>query len=389
MASDTNIWKQYLAAARQELERATGTGRPAGGRMNPLGIRNVLDAGGQTSNSPSGSGVRTQWGVAPTDADVMRVALQMSGGWKPGNGPAPGTTAPQRGRGFGNDVGYAGQASAPSALQQLAAEFQRRMDEANAANIARYDESKGELTTLRDRNRERVTNWGNAALADINDRMKESQGNISADLAARGLGNSTITGALQQRVARDAARESQRVTEMRDDRASQYDTRDTGNLVNLIGSRTDAAPDYALLVNLADRIGQADALKAFAEQRQQGGGYQPLPYQGVPNYGSPGGAYMAAPAYVNMFAGAMNSQPFGFTSRPGIVSNRYPQVSQRPPQQRYDAQRTADYAATLPYVAPTPNPFAGPNSSAGPAQLWGPVAQPVINPSDLQQMFYG
>lgn len=325
----TERWKQYLAEARTMLRNASGV-NTRNGRMNPLGIQNVLDPLGLSSNSPRQGGVRTAYGTTPSEADVVRVATQLSGGWKPG----------QRRRGGGRQAGIVrrggsaadsrrGGAEEVSALEALKNSFESRINEANKANLDRYNESHGELTDVRTRNQDRVGNWGKAAEADIDERLREAAGNVAANLAARGLGNSNIQGAFDLRAARDAARERQRVSEMRDDRASQYDTRDTNNLVNLIGQRNDIAPDYSLLVNLADRMGQADALKAFNEQRAAQPSYTPQPYYGVPNYTSPGGAYMRAPQTVNLFAGAMNNLP-QFTSQPGIISNEYPTTSPRP-----------------------------------------------------------
>jgi hypothetical protein len=166
--------------------------------------------------------------------------------------------------GLGGTPGSVGAAAPdPSEMfKQVMASAQGKMDEANAANIARYDEGHGELSGVRARNQDRVQNWGHAASEDVNERMQEALDQQTAQLNATGIGNSNVLPAFQQRNARDNAREQQRISEMRDSRASEYDTRDTGNLVGFVERREDTGPDYNSLLSMAMQHG-------LAQQQQQ------------------------------------------------------------------------------------------------------------------------
>lgn len=351
MATRQQMAKEFRNMARNYLNELAGnpTTPEDFARYAQWGGPNVMDPLNGSGFYRSSGGVNVARGTAPSESDVDKFIRQLGGN------PYTGSASTRRNTSGGGSSGNVARAIRPgvpqpqqetqeSILDQLAAEFKSKINEANAANLARYDEGKGELSTLRDRNQGRVENWGKAASEDIDERMREALGDASANLAARGLGNSNILDAFRLRAARDTAREQQRVSEMRDSRASQYDTNDTNNLVGFIERRNDIAPDYGQLIGLADRIGQADALKAFQEnmaaeraQRQQTpqyggyGGYGGFGPYGpmIPSYG-PQGPHMRAPAFVNLFGGAMNSLPSGPAP---VVSNAYPTVNQRPQQQ--------------------------------------------------------
>jgi len=214
-------------------------------------------------------------------------------------------------------------------------ETERLKDEANAANIERYDEGKGELTTLRDRNMERVANWGEAAQGDLEERMEESLGTNKASLSAKGLGGSSVIPAFAGRNARDTARETQRISEQVDDRSAKYDMQMTGNLVNFIKERNDIPPDYASFAQLAEKFGLGNEGQGFdrlANQKpgQPGQTPQPAP-PGVPYTGS-------SAALKAIMAGGKSRPPAGGKSRPGVPPSSYsalqPGQVTRPTQQQ-------------------------------------------------------
>jgi hypothetical protein len=170
-----------------------------------------------------------------------------------------------------------------SLIEQLADEYKRANEEAKAANLARYDEGHGELSGLRTRNSDRVKNYGIAAKGDLEDRFSENLAEVTAGLSGRGLGNSTITSAFEAKNARDLAREQQRLSEMVDDRASRYDTQDTGNLVGFVERRNDIAPDMGGLTELAMRYGASGA----GGLPGQGGGGQGVNQSAGPTWNLP------------------------------------------------------------------------------------------------------
>lgn len=343
---------EFFDSVRRALYQAAGVNNTPT-PMNPGGFNSSgsLDPLGMSSNSALQSAlgsIRLQRGVTPSDTVVQQVIAQMGGnpylpagqstgaGEPTGGGPPVTARRSDNGRGsVGGDNRNGGanpQAEDTySMLQQLASQFASEQQAAKDANLARYDHGIGELDTLRDRNQGRVQNWGKAAEADLQEQMKEALGNISANLAARGLGNSNILGAFTERNARDTARERQRISEMRDSRASQYDTQDTNNLVGFIERRNDIAPSYDQLIGIANQIGQAKAMEQFRQDRlaQQGAMQNQAPAYLQPSYAGlapPAGPHISGVGSVNLFEGAMNSLPQYAWGGPGIVSNRYPEV---------------------------------------------------------------
>lgn len=239
-------------------------------------------------------GVGLTYGVTPNDAQIDAMFRQQYG-----------SPAVARRMGGGSGANAASMASSMGAspgtelFAKLVQSFQDKIDEANAANDARYNEALGEATDLRSRNQDRVQNWGVAASQDIDERMKETLSNQRAHLASRGMLNSTIMPSFEGRVARDTAREQQRVSEMRDSRASQYDSSDTERRMGILERREDVAPSYEQLINLATQYGQSgmgqgmDAVRAeIAGLRNQvnNQGYQRM--SGPPSYGPLGGVQM-------------------------------------------------------------------------------------------------
>jgi hypothetical protein len=142
-------------------------------------------------------------------------------------------------------------------FEKVASQWQEGRERARQENLARYDEGKALYTDVGQRNQERVKNWGLAAQDDIDERMKEAVSEAAANAASHGLSNSNVVDAYRVRAARDTAREQQRVSEMRDSRASEYDTRDTGNLAGFIERRNDTSDDIGQLMQLAEKFGQS------------------------------------------------------------------------------------------------------------------------------------
>jgi hypothetical protein len=222
-------------------------------------------------------------------------------------------------------------------LLQYSTALQAERDKANAANLARYNEALGLQTDLGQRNQERVANWGTAASADIDDRLQEQLGDNMAFLASRGLSNSTIAPAFAARAAKDTAREQQRVSEMRDSRLSEYDTRDTGNRIGIIERREDVAPSLESMARLAleyGRSGDGEGMQALQGEvnglrEQLAQRYQPqVAYQGGGGF-SPNAAQQFQNAMNGAFGGAdVRTFPMGNTSN-AYPFNRQQETGQR------------------------------------------------------------
>lgn len=266
MAAQADVFQ----LARQHLMKLAGFA-PDGqryGTPNPaaFALRNNAQYTPYGEKRPPSSISNTfgvQYGVAPTDADVW--AFLKSTGYQP---PAAGAQAPAGNAAASSSAmtwqnpatsGQAGMNSQQRLLLAMLGQDWQDQQNANRANDARYDYDLGEYDALRSRNQERVQNWGHAAETDLDERFHDELGNQNASLAARGLTNSTIVDAFRERSARDNAREHQRVSEMRDDRASRYDTADTGNLLNFVERRTDQAGgmDNGQLLQFANAFGAA------------------------------------------------------------------------------------------------------------------------------------
>lgn len=343
---------EFWRAAEQHLRKLSRTDNPnyQPQWMGPRWGMGLGPAQNESYTFDGMGGLNVPYGKAPTPDDVNRFIESMGGNpysqnprgnqqvaGKSGNQPAT-TPKPKDGEKPG-DI-----------FRRLLAEFQSKTDEANAANQARYDEGKAIYSDLAARNQDRVANWGIAAQQDIEDRLKAMRGENAANLAARGLGHTTIGAAFDAKAARDTAREQQRVSEMRDARASEYDTRDQTALAQFIERRNDVAPDPSMLIGLGDRIGQAEAAAQAMDQRQKMFDAQmglenrrlDLQYQAqqapqIPYYPAPVYGGNRGPVFTNLFAGQGSFIP----QASPITSNRYPTPRYTMPQNNVTASNAA------------------------------------------------
>jgi hypothetical protein len=345
--------QEFWQAAKMHLIQSVQPG-------NPRAFAHGIDRSKLNHRSPYSNpnqGFSLQSGRMPSDTDVSNFINKMMGGnpyekaLKNGGAATstPAAAVPAKrgyGGGFGTpgsgSSGGAGKSPAPQAepnqlFERMMMAAQGKMDEANAANEYRYAEGKGELTGIRTRNQDRATNWGIAAQADVAEQMKNALLDTQASLASKGLGGSTIYDSFALSEAQKTAREQQRISEMRDSRASDYDTRDTGNLVGFIERREDTGPDYMQLMQMAQQHGlaqqqalerekAAEAMKeALAQQQARGTGGQTVNPRALVQSGPRGGAtpmFMGAnPVQLAMGMGLMPNMLGGARN---VVSNRYP-----------------------------------------------------------------
>lgn len=169
---------------------------------------------------------------------------------------------------------------------------QKAMDEANAANLERYEKGLGELESAREsmrgyyggaeeaiRNlygdartttgglygeaRDLLRNIGSSAMEDINRQAIQDWGAGEQDLISRGLGNTTIRESVRRGVSEDRARRARAVDEMRMTQLGGLaerqagamgglEERYAGALSNLFGQR--AGGELAATGSIADFI---------------------------------------------------------------------------------------------------------------------------------------
>lgn len=289
-------------------------------------------------------GLSFQSGRMPSPAEITAAAMQ-NAGYRKLMGKIEGRTGSQSsGGGGGASYGEQGGGAAPAGpspqmmlYNNWLAQQQASYDEARAANEGRYNEGHGELTGARDFRQEKYANFGVAAQQDIDERMQENLKNIRASAQRRGLSNSSVPLAFEQRTARDTAREQQRVRETRDSRMADAYAQDTGNLVGFIERREDPYPDMnqAMQIGIqlagseADRQAQAARLAAMERAYRGTGGRGRSDARLPPIPGPQGGA---APMFMNGSPVQMANGMFaGYGAQRGIGSNRYP--TRRSPQQ--------------------------------------------------------
>lgn len=270
--------RQFWLQAKQHLEASA---QPGNRRGMASGIDRWKFSTGQSGGptNPQPGALSIQAGRSISDADVNAFIAQMGG-----NPYAKQLAAPRASKTpAGNDLrrerlrpgGYRNPtalsdpaASDPTALfQKILAQQEAGYAEAKAANEGRYAEGKGLLQDTGAYRQELARNWGKAAAADIDERMQESLKETAANLASRGLSNSSVMDAFRTRTARDTAREQQRVSEMRDERLANYAAQDAGNLVNFIERRSDPYPDRSEALRLAAQMGQMQMMQQAEADR--------------------------------------------------------------------------------------------------------------------------
>lgn len=275
---------EYFAKARDHLIQSLQPG-------NPRGFAHGISRSNLNHRSPFSNpnqGLALQSGRMPTDADV-RAFIEQQGGnpyeqklTKFRRGEQIAAQKPEPGNMPGGSSGAALPASGPAAVDPMAsfnalfADAQAQEDRANANNEIRYGQLLQENGALRDRRQASVQNWGIAAQQDIDERMQESLSDAAANFENRGLANTNVMDSFRLRAARDTAREQQRVSEMRDQRANEYDAQDTANIAGILERRTDNGPDTQNLLQMALQYGLANQGKGFVGEGAAGPSQGPV-----------------------------------------------------------------------------------------------------------------
>jgi len=251
MATNAQRAQQNYQALQREMRKIAGVdgGRRQWGYFN----RPNITAGGQARGPQQFPGtMNVQFGMTPTDAEVkanlMRLGL--------GGGPAPRQAQPAATMPVGVQAAPAAPAGS-STLDKLIADSQEKEDEANYKNQLRYDQVLNNQNQLYGRTMGEVDNWGNVQKQLNDEKAAETLSAIKADMAARGIANSNVTPAFQQRNSRDLALTQQDLSERKSARRIGYDTALTQDQNAFIERRNDVGPDQNALMQLALQYGQS------------------------------------------------------------------------------------------------------------------------------------
>lgn len=301
------------------------SGHGASHQMDPLGLSFSAPMGtpGHQQGSTLPGAINLRANMAPTDDQIRALMYQMNGG---GGGSAAAPTAGLGWRGEvnsstpnrGNPLDAAmGQFNAQQRVggplgifDQLSQQWKQKQDEANAANEARYSEIKGNKQAQANRVMNEVGNWGNFQKAMNDEKAKETLGNIQANLASRGLGNTTIGDSFRQRNARDLQLTNQDLSERKSDRYVNYDNALSNDYNAFIERKTDKAPEYGQMQALLAKLGEAQAYQQAAAARQQQPTVAAVPQDGGQGMGM-GAPSQAAWNHAGRQAQAMQSQFMG------------------------------------------------------------------------------
>lgn len=342
-------------ALRAEMMKIAGV-RPGQTTRNYFPRRNYT-AGGFSKPDQSRPGtLDVQFGVTPSDYEVQQnlMRLGMAGG-SPSRRPAPQSPMTP----VGAQTAPAAPAG-PSLFEKLVADSQAKEDEANRQNQLRYDQVLGSQDALYDRTMGEVDNWGNVQRQLNDEKAAETLSAIKADMAARGIANSNVTPAFQQRNARDLALTQQDLSERKSARRIGYDTALTQDQNAFIERRNDVGPDQNALMQLALEYGRSGNGTGSLPQAQQQAAapkrrYQPInqvpfaggvsPWQAQQMAQGIAGGYMSGfMSPMSAVGAAMQRGPGSYASAilsgnrmsPGVTSNRYP--TQRTPEEYANIQ---------------------------------------------------
>lgn len=182
-----------------------------------------------------------RYSVGPYGALVSPNAPQIN--------PATGApTTPASGSG-----GFANYNSSMTASSGLggAADYNAKYQEARNANLERYAEGKGELSSLRDRSMGYLEGAGQQEQADIRQSGDAAKAASGQKLQGLGLAGTTIGQTTNSGIDRETNDSLSRSNERINQQKLGTDAATTNNLTGFIERRTDAYPDMGVYAQLA------------------------------------------------------------------------------------------------------------------------------------------
>ena len=139
----------------------------------------------------------------------------------------------------------------------LAQNFQSAYDEARSANVGRFEEIKGEYSSLYDRVMAAEDARSTQGEADIRGEFADIGAREQQSFVDRGLYNTSAATGAQTATDRAATEAVNRFRDTGIDRRSGYDIGLTGERLGFIERREDEYPNSGLLASLAQAVGAA------------------------------------------------------------------------------------------------------------------------------------
>lgn len=143
-----------------------------------------------------------------------------------------------------------------SAAEQLKAEMDKKLAEANAANEARYQDILGQKGQMYDRTMANLSGLGAQEEADIRQNYANLDARTAQDMQARGLAGTTIGASLRKGNARATNEELNRMRERLTRERIGYDTNLSMDKQNFMERKTDLGPDIGMYAQLMQQLGQ-------------------------------------------------------------------------------------------------------------------------------------
>jgi len=268
------------AEARAELFNLKGVSEDGSGRRQwgAFTNRRNVTSGGQVRNKAQRPGFYdTQFGVAPTEAEVQAYWMA-NGGGKGKKQKRLDTNAGKRARA---EALAAAAAAAPASeksaytqlLEESAASLKQQTENANAENLRRWNMEGEGHDQLRASVTGELDNWGGVQSQLNAEQAQQNLDKVNENLLSSGLTNSTNVMAAKLASDRNLALIQQDLSEKKSDRKVQYDMELTRGKNDWIRSRFDNAPDPNSLMQIYAKLGEAEAMdKARAAAAAVGSG---------------------------------------------------------------------------------------------------------------------
>jgi hypothetical protein len=240
-------------------------GYAGGGRVEPLGYAGGGEALGDDTIPAM---------LAPGEFVVSRPAVREIGlgNLLAMNAKGGGTNRPRKiaGRMYAKGGGVAAkkfQGSNNNFLVDLASDYQKKLDEANAANEERYGQILEGYSGLRDRVLGGMENLGQSQLTEAKRMYDQSLAGTTADMAGRGLSGTTVGASIRQGTDRGYQDAVQGIQEATQARRASADAELTAAKLGAIERREDTGPDFSNLMLMTQ------GMAAGGYGQGYGGGY--------------------------------------------------------------------------------------------------------------------
>ena len=176
--------------------------------------------------------------------------------------------------------------------------YNKKMAEANSANLGRYGDILGDLNERYKRNMGYLEGMGASEASDINDAAMQQAANVQQQMTSAGLAGTTVMPTMQAGVERQRLAEQGRLQERLRQQKLAADSQLSGDIASFKERRTDQAPDMGLYAQLAMQMaagGQGGTPTPGGAPAGGGGIGGPAPGGGAPGGQGLGGMMMSSP----------------------------------------------------------------------------------------------